>query len=491
MANITVDIGYGFYESDALPFANQRCVNLYPNIPQAPALKNSSLFGVQGIYEIAVVSRQANQRSRGGWVFEGVPYSVNGNSLYAIERTVSFDGSETFNPVKVGEINGNGMCSFADNGQQLMIIDDLGNGYIYQPTASPQFQPITDGGFTANGTPKNVSYMASYFIVITDSKKTIVSAVNDGLSWNSLDVVESFGDPDGNVASFVLNEQLFVLGTQSCESYGLVATSGTPIRKQVGFLLEYGCAAPFTVKKVGNRVFWIGNGENELPVIYEFNGSSITKISTTAIDNKLHSLRPEELASMFSWSYGLRGNSFVAFSSSKFTFVYDTITQRWHERESTVLDSLGNYNQKPCRIKTVLNAYNKLIVTDNEDGRFGVLDANLDREYDYDLISYFTSSPLYNLGNSFSLPSIELLCERGVGNSDVPDPKVRLEISRDGVTFENPRTRQLGAEGNRSIRPIWNKNGRVSQLCIFKVTVSDSVKRRIFGLDIKYKTGVR
>tara|TARA_B110000027_G_C16093019_1_gene289393 strand:- start:1360 stop:1659 length:300 start_codon:yes stop_codon:yes gene_type:complete len=94
------------------------------------------------------------------------------------------------------------------------------------------------------------------------------------------------------------------------------------------------------------------------------------------------------------------------------------------------------------------------------------------------------------MGNSFSLPSIEVLCDSGVGNSDAPNPEIRLEVSRDGAVFENPRTRYLGAVGDRKIRQIWYKNGRVSRYCIFKVTVSDFVKRRFFGMELTYKRGL-
>ena len=203
MANMTVDIATGFYASDSLPFANQRCVNLYPNFPQAPALKSSSIFNVSGLVEAANISRLSENRNRGSWVFQDIAYFINGGNLYKLEQIVNFDKSYSYIPTQIGKINGSGFCSIADNGIQMMIIDSDGLGYIYQPAATPQFQSITDNGFSANGKPQSVVFVDSYFVVTTDQAKAIISAPFDGLDWNSLDFVSAESDPDGIVAPFI------------------------------------------------------------------------------------------------------------------------------------------------------------------------------------------------------------------------------------------------------------------------------------------------
>lgn len=489
MANLTVDIGNGFYQSDSLPFANQRCVNLYPNFPQAPALKSSSLFEAQGIREALTTSRRARDKNRGGWVFNGIPYFVNGTTLWRIERVVNFDESITYTAIDIGEVAGEGPCSFADNGTQLIIINNSGVGYIYQPSASPQFEVISDAGFIANGTPKQVVFVDSYFVVTTDEKVAIISAPNNGKSWNALDFISAEADPDAIVAPFILRNQLYLLGTQTTEAYRNIGGAGVPFQRINGFVLPQGCSAPNSVRVLGDSVFWIGKGENEQPVIYQFSGSQAVKVSTTAIDNFLHQLSETDLNNAYSWAYSLRGNQFVAFTLDSNTFVYDIATQRWHERSSSVRDNAGNRIDKQCRIRSVLNAYNELLVGDTEDGRIGVIDVDAHKEYDEPLISFFTTSPLYDLGNSYSLPYIELVMENGVGTPEVPDPEVRLAISRDGALFENPRTRYIGKSGNRSARCIWYKNGRCSRLSVFKFTISDAVKRRLFAVELKYKQG--
>jgi hypothetical protein len=488
MPNITIAVGGGFYESDSLPFANQRCVNLKPNFPQAVALKNDSLFEVEGTREIAITSRKASDRNRGSWVFGGIPYFINGQNLYRLDRSEGFGGVITYTVVQVGAVTGSGLCSISDNGTQIIIINNEGIGFIYNPSADVRFTTITSAGFYANGMPEQVVFLDGYFIVTTSDKKAIVSAINNGLSWNALDNFTAEADPDGIVAPFVYRNQLYLLGTQTTECFRNIGGAGVPFERLNGFVLTRGCTAPFSVRQLASTVYWVGSGENEQPVILSFNGSDTQKISTTAIDTKIHELSEKQVGEIYSWAYGLRGHKFIAFSSSDWTFIYDVATQRWHERESQVISN-NNRITKKSRIQSAIGAYNEILVGDTEDGRIGLIDAELYSEYELPLVSFFTTSPLYELGNSFSLPSVEVLCESGVGNAKKEKPEIRLSVSRDGATFENPRTRLLGSSGQRKTRQVWYKNGRVTRFCIFKVEISDPVRRRIFALELKYKRG--
>ena len=70
-----------------------------------------------------------------------------------------------------------------------------------------------------------------------------------------------------------------------------------------------------------------------------------------------------------------------------------------------------------------------------------------------------------------------MVCESGVGNTDKPNPQIRLEISRDGAVFEDPRTRFLGEIGNRKIRQVWYKNGRVSRAIHMKMSAKFSTNK--------------
>ena len=177
----------------------------YVNIPQAPALSQETLFGTPGTVELAT-SGASQQVNRGSQALSEIPFFVNGNSLYRLSKTV-VDLEDSFSMDDKGVIEADGRVSLADNGTQLMILVPGGKGYIF--TADPDtLVEITDPDFRANGEPQHTVFIDGYFAITTDSKKFIVSALNDGTSYNALDFGTAEADPDDIVAPVVFNNQL-------------------------------------------------------------------------------------------------------------------------------------------------------------------------------------------------------------------------------------------------------------------------------------------
>ena len=204
MPKVTLPIANGYYESDSLPISAQECINLYPNIAQAPALNQETLFGTPGLTRVA--SASDIDTCRGAHEMNGVPYFVIGGHLYSM--------AEDYALTQIDVIAGTGRVSMADNGTQLLILVPGGNGYIYNHVTD-SFSQITDLDFTANGNPQQVVFIDGYFCLTTDSKKFIVSALNDGLSYNALDFGTAESDPDEIVAPIVFKNQLFIGGSQT------------------------------------------------------------------------------------------------------------------------------------------------------------------------------------------------------------------------------------------------------------------------------------
>jgi hypothetical protein len=172
-------IANGFYVSDSLPIAAQECTNWYPNIVQGVGLSQETLFGTEGIVQLAT-SGVLDNVNRGSHEMAGKPYFVNGERLYRLDES-----NGVYTLVFIGDIAGTTRVSMADNGTQLMVLVPNGNGYIYNHVTDT-FAQITDSDFTANGNPQFVVFIDGYFLITTDSKKFIVSSINDGLSYNAL-----------------------------------------------------------------------------------------------------------------------------------------------------------------------------------------------------------------------------------------------------------------------------------------------------------------
>ena len=459
MPKVVLPIANGYYESDSLPISAQQCTNFYPNIAQAPALNQETLFGTPGLTQVASASNLDN--CRGAHEMNGVPYFVIGGHLYSM--------ASDYTLTQIDAIAGTGRVSMADNGTQMLVLVPGGNGYIYNHSTTT-FAQITDADFTANGNPQQVVYIDGYFCLTTDSKKFIVSALNDGLSYNALDFGTAESDPDEIVAPIVFKNQLFIGGSQTIEAFQNIGGADFPFQR-TGLFLSKGISSPFSIQSIQDTFVFVGAGANESPAIWALNGNSVAKISTTAIDKELSELTEAQIADIYSWAYAEKGAYFVGFALPGTTLVYDTISKRWHERKSFVDGSLGAY-----RVTALVRAYNQLWAGDLVDGRIGLLDQDTYTEYGTEIRRTIVTQPFQNNMQRFSLPELELTVESGVGNSSAIDPKVGLERSTDAKIWDDIKLRSIGKVGEYNRRVIWRRNGSASRFELFRFTISDPVK---------------
>lgn len=460
----------GFYQSDSLPFSSQQCVNWYVNKAQAPALSEECLFRTPGIRQLATSGTEAN---RGAWVMNGVPYFVNGTTLYKL-------GSDLSTLTSVGTITGTAKVSMADNGDQLLILVPGSTGYVYTESTDT-LVTISDNDFTANGNPQYVVFIDGYFVLTTDSKKFICSALNDGTSYDALDFGTAEANPDDAVAPVVFKNQLFIAGSETIEAFQNIGGSGFPFQRS-GLYLAKGVKSPLSLAVSNDTFMWIGGGKNESPAIWMFANNTAQKVSTTAIDNLLQDLTVTQLNEISAWSYAEKGAYFVGFTLPSTTIVVDTITGKWHERKSRVTAG-DRVDTVKHRVQTVVNAYNKILVGDAFDGRIGEYSTSILDEYGAAIIRTVTTQPFQNQMQDFFIPSLEMTVENGVGNSDAEDPQISLEISRNGGRNYGPkRSRSIGKVGKYHQRAIWRRNGRVTQSAILKFTVSDPVDTALLQL---------
>ena len=405
---------------------------------------------------------------RGTELLDGIPYFVFGEELIRLNADESTE--------VVGEgIVGSGPVSLSQNGTQLMIVVPGQTGYIFS-TAPDTLQEISDTDFTANGLPLAVVFIDGYFVITTDQKKIIVSAINDGLSYNALDFGSAESSPDAVVTPVVFKNQLFVGGSTTFEAFSNIGGTGFPFQR-VNLFLDQGPSGVFTVQKTSNSFIFVGQGEGERPSVWEFVNNTTQRISTLAVDNLLRQLSEDELAEVDSWYYGQGGHFFVGFSLPNTTIVYDLTTQRWHERTSLIVTPGAPSVETASRARYHISAYGKIYCGDNLDARIGEVSREVYDEYGDPLIRRFSTQPFQNNMKPLFVPMLELTVESGVGNTAAPQPTVTMERSRDGgQTFESARERGMGESGNYSRRAIWRRMGRVARYDVYRFTISDPVK---------------
>jgi hypothetical protein len=453
----------GFYLDPALPVSAQRLVNWYVGIKEVNALSQEVLYGTPGITQ-KLTTGLTSSVNRSGAPMNGVPYFLNGQNLYKINAD--------FTATDVGDIPGQDRCWFADNGTQLMILRPGIAGYVCDGTTTSQ---IVDAGFTASGNPLAMIFVDGYFLAVTDQKKYIISAVNDGFTWNALDFGTAESDPDGLVAPIKYNNQPFLMGEVSGEAVQNTGNADFPFER-LGIFLDKGVAAPFSLINIQGGFIFIGNGKNEAPAIWLY-GGVIEKLSTVPIDKLLQDLTSEELESVYAWTYAQRGAYFIGFALPTTTIVYDTTAKRWHERQS-----YSSGEQRKYRVSCIVQAYNKVLCADVYDGRIGELDPDVTSEYGEIIVSEVVTQPFQNNMQGLTVPSLEWTMDGGTTLDPLEDPQISLETSRNNRIWNFRGMRSAGEIGQYDERPIWRRLGHFPRFASLRFRYSGTGKRTMIQL---------
>lgn len=481
---IELPIATGFYEDASRPIASQSCINFIPQIPQTNALSRAQLIGTPGI---TLRSTAGTKSARGAHVMNGIPYTVNGTTLYREN-----DDSTT---TSLGTITGSGRVSMADNGTQICIVVPGSTGYIY--TVAGGLVTISDAEFTTNiGPSQQVVFKDGYFIHYNNASASgtgvvfFISNLNNGLAYDALDFGSAEEDPDKITGIHVSRGTLYIGGevTREMQDNIGVVSGNFPFQKVKSGTDTKGVKAQFSLIDFENGFAFVGGGLNEQPAVWIGSGNVSRKISTSAIDNILRQATDAQLESIFCTTYAEGGGYFLNVHLTDKCFTYDSLASSlaqkpmWHERRSK--DSFGR--DTTWRVNNIIDAYGKTIVTDNQSGNIGELDGDVYTEYGANITAVVATAPFSNQSERVTVSQIELTCESGVGNTLTPgdDPVVTREITDNGgQTYGNGTERKLGKTGEYNMRQIWRREGQFSRFRGYRFTMSGPFKKVIIKLE--------
>lgn len=484
--NQPLPIANGFYLSDAPVISAQQCINWYPNIVQTQGLSQETLFGTAGLEQLQTTG-VLNQQNRGSEKMGGIPFFVNGDTLYRLNRTST--NPDVFTTDALGTIEGTGRVSMATNGTQLVIMVPGGKGSVWNEGTTTFTADINavDSDFTANGNPQYVVYVDGFFLYITDEKKFIISNLNNALAYNALDFGSAEASPDEIVGVVVYNNQVYILGAETIEGFENIGGSGFPFQRN-GIIDDTGLFARFSIINGDDAFRFVGAGKDEGPGIYEFKGNKAVKISNTAIDTILQDLTDSEISNIFAMHYGQNGQFFTAFTveSSNQSFEYNAVSGRWHQRTSFISGASTAW-----RVGSIVSGYGRLLCGDRIDGRIGAINEDVFTEYGENIRRTLDTIPFAANGNSFSVSSLELTADPGIGDA-TNDPQMRMSRSLTaGKTFTDELSRGMGKIGEYERRAIWRRLGRAKRYEMFRFEMSEDVKPAIIMLQARFKGGTR
>jgi hypothetical protein len=493
------------YVARSVNAADNRMVNLFPEAIPNEGKEAGFLNRAPGLSLLTTVGTGP---VRGLWSFEGFTYAVSGNTLYKI--------NSSYTATALGTVAGTGQVSMSDNGTQLFVAAN-GPSYIYNSNTNV-FQQITDIDFPGALT---VSYLDGYFIFNEpNSQKIWVTSLLEGTQVDPLDFASAEGSPDGLVAVIVNNREAWLFGTNSIEVWYDAGTPDFPLARIQGASNEIGCAATFSVAKLDNSIFWLGQDARGRGIVYRNNGYTGVRASNHAIEWQIQQYG--DISNAIAYTYQQDGHSFyvLTFPTVQKTWVYDVSTQSWHERAGW---SNGNFIRYRPNCQTAFNS--EVILGDYESGNL----------YAYDLDVYADNGQIQKWLRSWRVipsgqnnlrrtaqHSLQLDCETGVGLNgiDVDDnvewffytssgdqlvtntgdlllfsppvvqganPEVMLRWSDDGGhTWSNEHWASMGRIGQYGRRVFWRRLGMTMKLRdrVYEVSGTDPVKIAIVGAEL-------
>jgi hypothetical protein len=246
---------------------------------------------------------------------------------------------------------------------QQLLLQAGGTAYVFDLalntlTAIP--------GATFDGPVSIVGICDDFFIVvIANSKEFYVSAPLDATDWvtNGNAIVSVF--PDNIVGMLVDHREIwFWSDTQSVVYYD----SGNifPFDVVPGGFIEAGLAAKSTPAQLDNTVFWLGADARGKGKVWRGYGYTPQRVSNFAIEFAMQGYTRIDDAIAF--SYQDQGHEFyvIYFPTPSVTWVYDTMTQMWHQRGYWLL-SIGQF--KAARYQNHTFNFGRHLVGDWQSGK--------------------------------------------------------------------------------------------------------------------------
>jgi hypothetical protein len=460
----------------------QRCINWYPEINPTPgAASVMALYPTPGLqtYLDATGSTGAapvrllyTPPTR-----ENLLVACIGNKLLtAVANGSSFStGTQTL-------ASNVGPMVAADNGTDILLSDGV-NGYTLN-IQTLAFARIQDAAYFG-GRP---IFLDGYFVLNKPTTAQFYWSGLYALTWDALDFATKEAWPDDIVTVWSEHRQLWLLGAQTTEIWFNTGNVDGAFERNQGAFMQHGCAAPFSVSRLGETFAFVATDERGSAIIVAAAGQGLQKISTQALDYELSTY--ESISDAIAFTYRDSGHEFyqVTFPTANKTWVYDISTAMWHERAS--LNELGELNRH--RANCSCNFQGRILVGDYENG--------LIYEYRNDVytdngsaIPRIRRTPhIIADRTDVRYNALQIVFEPGVGKQTGQgrNPQAMLRWSDDGgSTWGSEHWRPIGAAGRYRDRARWLRMG-IAMDRVYEVRITDPVKAVVIDAQLELVPGI-
>jgi len=467
----------GYSVSRSKTLADNRLVNLYAEVVSGKDGKAvAGLFGCPGLDLLGTVGPGPQ---RGSYTAStGTLYVVSGNGLYSV--------SSIFGSVLVGTLTTNtGVVQMVDNGLQLLVVDGAAGWVLIFGTLT--FTQVLPGApFVTQ--PSLLAYQDGFALVnLVGTEEWFQSNLNDFTTWSALNFTSADSAPGGIVALYDLHREVWIFKTNRTEVWINAGLPNFAFQRLQGVQIPQGCAAAYSVSRIGDSIVWLGADEQGQGVVYMSNGYQAVRISTHSIEFEIGKM--SLISDATAYVYQDTGHFFyvITFPTGNKTFCYDGSTQLWHERAAFENGTFSRHIGA-----TFAYAYGKQVVGDFQNGNLYAFDNNTYtdngavRKW---LRSWRALPPGKRVYEPMRFDSLLIDCQTGLSIPDGTTPQFVLRWSDDdGNNWSNEVWTDGNRVGNTGTRIIYQRLGMTKRGGgldrIFELSGTDPVPVAIVAAEV-------
>lgn len=443
----------------------QRTLNFYPQAVESGNGRNvSALMPTAGL---TLMHNLGDKPMRGLYALSDRLLAVCGDTLYKITDDVQ----------AVGQIAGVGKVHFADNSLAVMVVcDGVAYAYSLDDDALTALEVNDDTGFFG---ANDVTFLDGRFIWTVPNSGQV--QWSDLLSTNTtaLNYATAEAKSDKLVRCVAVGGQLWLIGEKTTEIWNTTGSNDSPFVRQSGAYIPMGCVAKDTVAVMGGGLIWLGSSDMGHNQVVMTQGYQTVRISNHAIENAINSY---DITNAYAWAYQSSGHGFyvLTFPNAQKTWVYDTLTQMWHERSYyNWAKAKHEHHRAYCHAFYAGVHY----VGDRDNGKIYKLDDTNNTDDGVIVVRERTLPCVVNDRLIFD----ELTIHAQVGQMADKKPLLLLDWSDDGgVTWSNDRVGHIGAMGQFKHRIIFRRLGQ-SRARVFRIRTTDNGRYVLLGAVAKVR----
>lgn len=369
-------------------------------------------------------------------------------------------------------------ASSGDAGNQILI-GSGGGAYCFDLNTATLGKSV-DGATT-------VGYNSTYFLVLDAATSTLkVSESLDGYTFDDGQNYQRTSSGDRWLGMGLTENEVWLFGSQTTDVWRSTGDDETRFAPYQDVTIDQGTIATASIQSDNGVFRWIGQGIQGAGIIWQSNGYRAERISTHGIERRLASF--STLADAVGWSYEQEGHTFNVFNfpSDGETWVYDQLTQQWHQRAEwdSNAGEFSSYRANCHAFAFGGVGFGMHLAGDRDSGVIAIMSTDVGVDIGGGIIRRVRQAPhvsdrLFNL-TIWGLV-IDLEVGEGIVTGQGSDPTIMLQASRNGgKTWGNERWFSAGAMGAYSTR-VYAKRWGDARDWVFRMVVTDPTPWRISG----------